>query len=177
MDRSQIHSQFADLFAADDPTKKISTLGEVKQLESTLGTTFPISYVEFITSIGSIFTPSLLDLVTGGESEEAPEGASFDVQNFLDLSEIEETAKAYWSAGMDESLIPIASDCMGNVFGFLRVADSERQDDQPIHVFDHDFSTVEEEHSTFDGWLESFIVMQRKTTAEQAGDGDAEEAV
>jgi hypothetical protein len=31
-----------------------------------------------------VFTPSILDLVTGGESEQAPEGASFDVQEFFD---------------------------------------------------------------------------------------------
>ena len=167
MNRLEVHTQFADRFAETNESQKIPSIEDIQQLEVRLGTIFPASYVQFITQIGPIFTPTLLDLVTGGESEEAPEGASFEVQNFFDLPEIEEAAKAYWAAGMDKSLIPFASDSMGNLFGFLRRIEPQRIDDLPLHIFDHDFDTIEEEQISFDGWLESFIIMHNQTKVEQ----------
>ena len=167
MNRAEIHSRFVETFASDYHERSIPEVADLLKVEKALGTTFPQSYVDFITTHGSVLTPSLLDLVTGGESEEAPEGASFDIREFIAAEEVGDAAEAYWSGGMDEAVVPIASDCMENVFGFSKSVLEKRPDDLPVMVFDHDFVTVGEEHSSFDGWLNSFLTMHRLTQAEQ----------
>lgn len=129
---------------------------QLQDAERVPGTVLPQSYLSFAIRIGAIYTPDLLTLMTGGESEIAPEGARMDIQNFLSPKELVETTKAYWSAGMDDWLVVIASDCMGNVFGF-RKASGDRQDDAPVYTFDHDFCETHEEEVGYDAWLESFI--------------------
>ncbi|MGJ8673871.1 SMI1/KNR4 family protein [Rubritalea sp.] len=160
MKRSVLHKSFVTTFDSSDTTCSLPTVGELEAIEASLGITFPKSYVEFITNFGAIYTPSILDLVTGGESEEAPPGASFDIQNFLKIDEIEDTSNSYWDAGMENTIVPIASDSMGNLFCFGRVVSSRRSDDSKVFVFDHDYCEVEEEYSTFDGWLSSFLTMK-----------------
>ena len=70
----------------------------------------------------------------------------------------------YWSGGMDDSIVIIASDCMGNGFGFERCIHDERPDEAPVMVFDHDFDTIEKEFESFDEWLKSFIDMEARPT-------------
>lgn len=95
--------------------------------------------------------------MTGGDREIAPEGARMDIQNFLSPAEIVETTNTYWAAGMDDWLIAVASDCMGNVFGFRKTDTDGRPEDATVIVFDHDFCKTSEEASGFDVWLEFFI--------------------
>ena len=121
--------------------------------------TFPRAYLAFLTGYGPIFTPDVLTLVTGGESEEAPEGASFDVREFFEPSEIIKTHQQYSSAGMENWLVPVAMDCMGNVFGFKREERQPRPDDSPVFLFDHDYCKIHQEADTFDSWLTSFLTL------------------
>jgi len=95
--------------------------------------------------------------VTGADSEQPPEVASFDVQEFFISSQIIETHRLYTSGGMEGWLIPIAMDCMVNVFGFKREECDTRPDDRPVFFFDHDFCKIHQEADSFDGWLASYL--------------------
>lgn len=161
MNRKEIHSSFVTEFASGKP--RPSDVDVLARVEKELGTVFPQSFVEFMTAFGAVHTPGILDLVTGGESEIAPEGASFDLQEICTPEAILETTRAYHSAGMDESVIAIASDSMGNVFGFRKCTDAKRPDDATLLIFDHDFCKVSEEAESFDAWLKSFLDLRRST--------------
>ena len=161
MKREEIHRSFVAEFASGEPSP--SDLNDLVRVEKELGTIFPQSFIEFMTAFGTVHTPSILDLVTGGESEIAPEGASFDVQEIMTPDAMLETTRMYHSAGMDESVVAIASDCMGNVFGFRKCTDTERPDDSSLVIFDHDFCEVSEEAESFDSWLKSFLDLKRST--------------
>ncbi|MBK1791633.1 SMI1/KNR4 family protein [Persicirhabdus sediminis] len=160
MTRTETHRLFTESFASSYHEASIPSHSDVILVEQNLSRTFPRSYIDFITKYGAVYTPSILDLVTGGENEEAPEDASFDVQNFIELSSLIDEAKAHWEAGMSDTMIPIASDCMGNLFGFARQTNETRPADLPVLVFDHDFGTIENEHDSFDSWLKSFLDMK-----------------
>lgn len=166
MSRDDIHSEFVRLFALKIEPGAIAS--DFDQVENRLGTTFPQSLIDFVSRFGPIYTPSILDLITGGESEIAPEGASFDVQNFMGPGEIEDSTATYWSGGMDDWLVVFATDCMGNAFGFRRQQLIPRPDDSIVYVFDHDFGEIKEEAGSFDDWLRSFIHMQREVTRQES---------
>lgn len=161
MTRHDIQSTFVRLFAAESGSPADAKM--LGQIEAQLGVTFPQSFLDFATRYGDIYTPSILDMVTGGESEIAPEGASFDIQNFMSASEIVEATKMYWSGGMDDSLVVFASDCMGNVFGFRKQRLDPRPDDSPVFVFDHDFVKIKLASSAFDIWLDSFVQIRLRS--------------
>jgi hypothetical protein len=163
MTRSDIQTTFVRLFA-DAGKPQAVTKDEVLQAERDLATTFPHSYLGFITTYGPVWTPSILDLVTGGESEVPPVGASWDVHQFFGAAEMVEAAQDYWSGGMESSLVPIATDCMGNIFGFRRGRAEPRPDDAPVLFFDHDFCKIHEEAVSFDAWLASFVRLQQTST-------------
>jgi len=158
MSREQIHATFVSRFSAPRlKTAASVTAGDLNRVEEALRITFPVAYCAFLTEHGPVFTPGLLDLVTGGDSEQPPEGASFDVQEFLEPNQIIETHQLYSGGGMGDWLVPIAMDCMGNVFGFKREECRPRPDDSPVFFFDHDFCEIHREADSFDAWLASFL--------------------
>lgn len=160
--REEIHSRFVGRFAAPRSKRTLTvTDQDLRRAEEQLKTTFPKSFVTFLIRHGPVFTPSILDLVTRGESEKAPEGARFDVQEFLEPKQIIETHRLYSGAGMEEWLVPIAMDCMGNVFGFRREERGPRSDDRPVGFFDHDYCKTHQEAPAFDAWLSSFLHLGR----------------
>jgi hypothetical protein len=159
MKRADIQANFVAQFGTEKASP--SSPAVLTQVETELKTLLPESFIEFATRYGAVHTPAILDLVTGGESEIAPEGSSFDVQNFLSADDILKTTHVYRTGGMDESLVVIASDCMGNVFGFRAVEGTQRPDDATVYVFDHDFAEVSEEAASFDLWLKSFLDMKK----------------
>ena len=158
MSRQEIHSSFVRRFSTPRPNPVAPvTAADLHRVEGELKVTFPTAYFAFLTHHGPVFTPSILDLVTGGDSEQPPEGASFDVQEFFGANEIIETHRLYSSGGMEDWLIPVAIDCMGNVFGFKREEHQFRPDDCPLFFFDHDFCEIHQEADSFDAWLGSFL--------------------
>jgi hypothetical protein len=161
MTREQLHRSFADSFAADESA--CITADALSKAEAELQTLFPASFLAFAEKVGAIFTPGILDLVTGGESEVAPPGASFDVQNFFTAEEIVETTRAYHEGGMETWFIAVASDSMGNVFGFRQHTEAPRPDDATLMVFDHDFCKTDVEAESFDAWISSFLTMKKDT--------------
>ena len=164
MSREEIYSAFVQKFGAprSEPASPV-TGGDLFRVEEQLKITFPASYLTFFTRYGPVFTPSILDLVTGGESEQAPEGASFDVREFFEPDEILATHRLYASGGMEDWLIPIAMDCMGNVFGFKREQCASRPDDSPLWFFDHDYCMIHQVSVAFDAWLASFLQLAKSS--------------
>lgn len=161
MNRKEIQEQFVVEFAAGEPSSFAAD--DKSRVEKEFDTLFPHSFVEFAIRFGAIHTPSILDLLTGGELAAASEGASFDVQEFMSPSEILEITRMYHSAGMNDSIVAIAFDCMGNVFGFHKFVEPGRSDDAPVLIFDHDFCEFSEEAESFDSWLKSFLDLKRST--------------
>ena len=94
---------------------------------------------------GVAYTPSILREVADGKLEHP------DIQEFLEPEQSIENTQAYWSGGMPDDLIGIASDCMGNMIGFHR--QSSPSDDAPVVFFDHDFVKVHELSPSFDAFL------------------------
>ncbi|HEX3798308.1 MAG TPA: SMI1/KNR4 family protein [Verrucomicrobiae bacterium] len=156
--REEIHSSFAKRFSAPRTTPLVAVnAGDLRRVEDELKVTFPASYICFLTQQGPAFTPGILELVTGGQPEHRPEGAGFDVQEFFEPDEIIETHRLYSSGGMEDWLVPIAMDSMGNVFGFKREEHHPRPDDSALFFFDHEFCEVHLQKDSFDAWLESFL--------------------
>ena len=54
-------------------------------------------------------------------------------------------------------MVPVAMDCMGNVFGFKREEYDPRPDDCSVWFFDHDYCKIHQEAAAFDAWLASFL--------------------
>lgn len=156
--REEIHGSFVRRFSIPRPVPAASVSdADLHRVEKELRITFPSSYFAFITQYGPVFTPDVLGLVTGGDSEQVPEGASFDVREFFDPDAIIETHRLYASAGMADWLAPIAMDSMGDVFGFTRNEQHPRPDDCAVHFFDHEFCKIYQEADSFDTWLGSFL--------------------
>jgi hypothetical protein len=162
MSREEIHSTFVRRFSGPRPKPATPvTADDLHRVEEELRATFPTAYLAFLTHYGPVFTPSALDLVTGGDSEQPPEGASFDVQEFFEPNQIIETHRLYSNGGMEHWLVPVAMDCMGNVFGFKRESHHSRPDDSPVFFFDHDFCKTHQEAESFDAWLASFLLLAK----------------
>jgi len=127
-------------------------------IETALSVTFPSAYLEFLTQHGPVFTPKLLDaIVTSRESGTKAETDIFGVQEFFAPTEIIESHRLYVSGGMEDWLVPVAMDSMGNFFGFKRVKYSARPDDSPVFLFDHDFCKIIQAADSFDNWLAGFL--------------------
>jgi len=162
MSREQLHSNFVSRFSAPRSSPVASvTAGDLNRVQEELKVTFPAAYTAFLTQHGPVFTPSVLHLLTGSDKEQPRQGASFDVQEFFTPDQIIETHRLCSSGGMESWLIPIAMDCMGNVFGFKREECDPRPDDCPVFFFDHDFCNIHQEADTFDGWLASYLNLVR----------------
>src|SRR5580765_5463328 len=146
MTREEIHSSFVRQFSAPR-VKPVASVSEedLQRVERALKVTFPTAYFAFLTHYGPVFTPSILRLTADGASGQSPEAESFDVQEFFKPDEILETHRLYSSGGMEDWLIPVAMDCMGNVFGFKREEHDPRPDDCPVFFFDHDFCKIHKE--------------------------------
>ena len=158
MSREEIQECFVRRFSVKALKPTVPAAAEdILRVEKELKTTFPKAYFSFITHYGPVFTPSILDLVTGGDSDRAPKDAGFDVREFFVPDQIVTTHHLCSDAGMDDWLIPVAMDCMGNVFGFRRAESNQRPDDDPVFLFDHDFCKTHQEADSFDGWLASFL--------------------
>ena len=158
MHREQIHTSFVSRFSAPRLKTTVAiTASDLNRIEQALGITFPTAYCAFLTKHGPVYTPGVLSASVGRDSDQPPDGASFDVQEFLEPNQIIETHQLYSSGGMEDWLVPIAMDCMGNVFGFKREQCHPRPDDSPVFLFDHDFCEIHQEADSFDAWLASFL--------------------
>ena len=161
MTRPEIQAEFARRFSFPPrkPTSPI-TAAELQQIEKSLETVFPTSYISFIISHGALFTPDIFNLMVAAHEAGMPSREGFDVYKFLVPTEIPETHQLYVSGGMDDGMIPFAMDSCGNLFGFPKARSNPRADESQILFFDHDYCKVLSEAPSFDSWLQSFLVLK-----------------
>ncbi|MBN2384553.1 SMI1/KNR4 family protein [bacterium] len=122
---------------------------ELDKIDEVLNTRLPAAYRQFMMRHGVVFTPSILDEIADDQMDHP------DLQEFLKPMDVIEGTKMYWSAGMPTDVIGFASDCMGNMFGFLR--NSVPSDDSPVVFFDHDFVEVDELSPSFNEFLSWYL--------------------
>jgi len=159
MTRTEIHQLFVSEFHQGEPPVSVA-VSCIRRAEHELATVFPQSYITFMQAHGSVRTPSLLSLIVDGEHEQ------WDVMVISELSEIIEDTRACWSGGLSEQLIGFASDSMGNLFCFRRVApETPRADDAEVWFFDHEFCSDNKVADSFDGWLLSYLKLKRDDLA------------
>jgi hypothetical protein len=126
------------------------TAQQLDIVEKALNTTLPTAYREFMIRHGVVHSQGILEEIVDKKLEPHPE-----VQDFLEPQETIESTKGYWSAGMPESVIGIASDCMGNMIGVHR--QDSRTDDAPVMFFDYDIVEVNEIAQSFDEFLSWYL--------------------
>jgi hypothetical protein len=150
--RTTIHERFVDRFHFGKPAPPM-TDAELDGIEVGLNTKLPKTFRAFMRRFGPLYTPSVLDDITNADLDQP------DIQEFLSAKKAIEATKGYWSAGMPDNVIGVASDCMGNMIGFLRSA--KRADDAPVVFFDHDFVKVSEIAPSFDSFLKRYLDVPR----------------
>jgi len=142
--RSVIHDDFVARFHVGE--RPVPVMDEqLAVIEQELRTNLPVAFRQFMTRHGAVYTPTIHDEIAEHDIEHS------DIQNILAPEEAIEGTKGYWSAGMPEDVIGIASDCMGNMIGFRRR--SSASDDSPVVYFDHDFVEVSQIAVGFDELL------------------------
>jgi len=144
-----ILKEFAERFNKSDDSKP-STIVDIERLEHEFQIFVPEDYKSFLLNFGDIWTPDILDLVVENES-----GLN-DVQEFWNIEKIIYDKHNEWTSDLSMDLIPFASDCMGNIFAFLRHDIQSPKETANVYFFDHDFDTIEKISNSFTGWLEEF---------------------
>jgi hypothetical protein len=147
--RADIHESFVARFHLGGHRTPV-TKEKLDAVEAALNTKLPAAYRAFMAHHGVVHSPGIVEEIVNKNLEPHP-----DVQDFLEPQEAINNTRGYWSAGMPENVIGIASDCMGNMIGFER-QDSVR-DDAPVLFFDHDFVEVHEIAPSFDDFLAWYL--------------------
>ena len=156
MKRPEIHQLFVSEFHQGQTPVPVAA-SDIQRVEQELVTILPQSYITFMQTHGSVHTPSLLSLIVDGEHEQ------WDVMAISEIADVIEGTKGYWSAGMSEQLVGFASDSMGNLFCFRRVAPgSPHVDDAEVWFFDHEFCSDSKVADSFDEWLLSYLTLKRE---------------
>ncbi len=144
---------FVDRFNRHAPPAP-ATPEDVAYMEHELSTVLPLSYRRFITTYGEVYTPGLLDLIVEKQVD-LP-----DVQNISSPREAVEATLAYWSGDAPKDLVAFANDCMGNVFGFLRLEPGlTAPADAPVYMFDHDFAELRPVASSFESFIAAYVAI------------------
>jgi SMI1 / KNR4 family (SUKH-1) len=147
--RADIQDAFVDRFHLG-AERTLVTGEQLDAVEAALNTKLPAAYRQFMIRHGVIHSQGILGEIVDNQLEPHP-----DVQDFLEPQEAIDNTKSYWSAGMPDNLIGIASDCMGNMIGFNR--HDSVSDDAPVLFFDHDFVEVNEIAPSFDDFLTWYL--------------------
>jgi hypothetical protein len=143
------YEEFVKRYSVDDQYSPFQDR-DIEAIESALSIHLPTAYTDFVRTYGAVCTPRTLD---AAQNADPP---CYDVQNFLSANDIPEATAMYVQGGMPDSLVLIASDCMGNVFGFERRSLGSVTPDAPILVFDHDYCEVYDEATSFVSWIKNF---------------------
>ena len=141
---------FVDRFNKNDSNKPESE-ADIVSFEQEYGITLPLDYKEFLKVYGDIWTPDILDLMDDKELDFP------DVQEFWKLHQIKKDKNNGWTSQLDTNLIPFASDCMGNIFGFKMNELKGAVDATNIYFYDHDFESIELVSESFTKWIEEYL--------------------
>lgn len=141
--------QFVDKYNKNEGIK-LATQTEIELLEKEFSIHLPADYKNFITTFGNIWTPDILDIVVDNQLD------MNDVQEFWEIERIIDDKKNEWTSQLQTDIIPFASDCMGNIFGFLTADLKVVRQTADIYFFDHDFDTVDKISDSFTDWMSRF---------------------
>lgn len=154
MTRDDIHQSFVSKFHEGPPPVHVAD-SEIQRAERELATVLPESYITFMQAHGAVHTPSILSLIVNGKSDQ------WDLMDIFEIKDLIEGTRGYWSGGMSDQLIGFASDSMGNLFCFRRVAPfAQRPNDAEVWFFDHEFCSESKIVDSFDEWLLNYIKLK-----------------
>jgi hypothetical protein len=154
MERTELHTHFMDELHSGKRAVP-ATRGHLEEIEAGLGTVLPVSYVEFMSSQGGAFTPSVLGLILDRGI------LADDLQEICGAWDLIERNRGYWVSGMPRDLVSFGNDCMGNAFCFrVQSEGAGRPDDLAVWFFDHDRIEWYEVSPSFDAFLESLLQLK-----------------
>lgn len=127
---------------------------EINSAERQLGTLFPRSLIEFLSTYGdlSIKIELLNVAVELGVNLRIP-------AEFLGSTQIVRHTEGWVRGGMSSDLIAFATSATGDMFCIRRIEwpAEIRPDDAPIWHFDHEYIETEQVAESFVDWLNEFI--------------------
>jgi hypothetical protein len=144
------------VLSTSKPGRRPETVDSLNQIEKALAVTLPERYVEFMLSVGEVWTPEILDSVVDLELEMP------DIQSMLSFQEAEDLTRGWREIGLPENLIVIATDCMGNMFCFDgKSCLPPRCQDLPVYFYDHDFDTTRKVADSFEALLAGYLDLEK----------------
>lgn len=150
----------------DYPSKQILR-DAVTDAEVELGVLFPNDYIELVTKTGLLSpTRGLLEVISNQEIDLA------DLSGMSAPEEVVSQTAAYRGGGMEDPLVLIANDCMGNVFGFdERELNSERPETATVYFWDHDFLETSKVADSVTDWIAAYVAINGNYDSWKDGDG------
>ena len=128
----------------------------LQETERALGITLPQAYVDFMLSIGAVWTPEILNCVVDQELEMP------DIQNIESLEGAVRLTRSWQELNLPSNMFALATDCMGNMFCFdTNTCVPPRSQDLPVYFFDHDFATTKKVANSFVALLESYAALEK----------------
>ena len=146
MDSFQV---FFERFNKNNDAKLINQL-DIDKIENEFVINLPNDYKDFIKRFGDTWTPNILDIIVESEKE------LNDIQQIWAIDQIIDDKKTGWTSQLNVDIIPFASDCMGNIFGFITSDLKKTNEESPVYFFDHDFDTVEKICESFTKLIEIY---------------------
>ena len=150
--RIDIHSDFVARFAVQstsDPARsRPPSKSELDAVEKALNARFPVSYREFVSSHGCVWTPHLDDHL-----EATGRSVSRAIEEFTPIDRMKDYDQ--WNASIQQPLLLFAGDSLGDMIGFPK--QSSEADDLPVFLFDHEFNELIQLAESFDGLLLAYL--------------------
>ena len=147
MDNFQI---FSDRFNQNNAIVPVLQ-SDIDKLENEFKIKFPDDYIGFMIRFGNVRTPDILNIILANDLD------LDDIQQFWTINQIIEDKCIGRSSKPKTGLIPFASDCLGNIFGFL-AADLQKGIQQcPVYFYDHDFDTMDKLVLSFSALIDQYV--------------------
>ena len=145
----KVFRQFVDKYNKNEKIKLVIQT-DIELIEKEFYIHLPVDYKTFIQTYGYVWTPDILDVIANKALDMS------DVQEFWEIESIIDDKKNAWTSKLTIDIIPFASDCMGNIFGFLTSDLKQERQTASIYFFDQDFDTVDKISDSFTDWIDRF---------------------
>ena len=155
-----IFEQFVRKWSTDStskPGRGPESSESLDRIEKALGVMLPDAYVDFMLSVGEVWTPEILNCIVDREIEMP------DIQNILSFEEAEGSTVGWKDINLPSNMFVFATDSMGNMFCFdTNSCVAPRSHDLPVYFFDHDFETTMNVADTFVGLLAKYVELKKQ---------------
>jgi SMI1/KNR4 family protein SUKH-1 len=157
---NNIYDQFVSKWSTastSSPERGPESSESLQRIEKSLAVTLPKAYVDFMLSVGEVWTPDILDCIVDQEVEMP------DIQNMLSFEQAERTTRAWQEITLPENMFAFATDCMGNMFCFdTNSCVAARCDDLPVFLCDHELGTTEVVADSFVTLLAKYVELEEQ---------------